>query len=102
MRNLTGVCELRITSTARSCDAWVKSISLTARIRSPVLRVPFKPAGLFSSTCFMKMPVINVLLVPKNEDDGVDDDEEVSLNSYNSRKILCRLFFYFFFLKVTF
>jgi hypothetical protein len=50
----------------------------------------------------MKMPVINVLLVPKNEDDGVDDDEEVSLNSYNSRKILCRLFFYFFFLKVTF
>ena len=55
-------------------------------MRSPVLSVPFNPAGLFSSTCFMKMPVINVLLVPKNEDDDDDDDDEVSLNSYNSRK----------------
>ena len=64
MRNLTGVCELRMTSTARSCDACVRSISLTANIRSPVLSVPFKPAGLFSSTCFMKMPVMNALFVP--------------------------------------
>uniref|UniRef100_A0A6B0V3X8 Uncharacterized protein n=1 Tax=Ixodes ricinus TaxID=34613 RepID=A0A6B0V3X8_IXORI len=55
-RNLTCVPAFRITSTARSCVAFRRSVPSTSRMRSPLPKAPRRPAGLSGSTFLTKMP----------------------------------------------